>query len=52
VRIVTFDDRLPSPSPAAPLGWAYADRRRLEVGGAISPLAAPGAIVAVADLLP
>ena len=44
--------RLPSPSPAAPLGWTYADRRRREAGETISPLAAPGAIVAVADRRP
>ena len=44
--------RLPGPSAAAHLGWTYADRRRLETGETISPLAAPGAIIAVADLLP
>ena len=44
--------RLPSPSAAAPLGWTYADRRRLEAKETVSPLAAPGAIIAVADLLP
>ena len=44
--------RLPSPSPAAPLGWSYADRRRLRAGETVSPLAAPAAVIPVADLLP
>ena len=44
--------RRPRRAPDAPLGWAYADRRRLQGGDTISPLAVPGAIVAVADLLP
>lgn len=43
--------RVPSPSPAAPLGWTYADRRRLEAGETVSPLAA-GAVIPIADLLP
>ena len=44
--------RRPSPSPIAPLGWTYADRQRLGAGETVSPLAAPGAVIAVADLLP
>ena len=44
--------RRPRPSPAAPLGWAYSDGQRLTSGSTISPLAVPGAAIAVADLLP
>jgi Uma2 family endonuclease len=44
--------RLPQPAPEAPLGWKYAERRRLTPGETISPLAAPGMAIAVADLLP
>ena len=44
--------RDPQPDPAAPRGFAY--RTRLTVGPAdsVSPLAAPHAVVPVADLLP
>lgn len=44
--------RLPEAASEAALGWRYADRRRLIAGEAISPLAAPAAVIAVADLLP
>jgi Uma2 family endonuclease len=44
--------RVPQPAPEAPLGWRYGDRGRLTPGEAISPLAAPRAAIAVADLLP
>lgn len=44
--------REPAVDPAAPFGWRYARREVVASSGRIAPLAAPGAMVAVADLLP
>lgn len=44
--------REPHPDPAAPHGWAYRSRQNLAVGGHVTPLAAPTARIAVAELLP
>jgi Uma2 family endonuclease len=44
--------RQPRPDPTRPHGYAYASRQLLVPGDSISPLAAPGASIAVADLLP
>jgi Uma2 family endonuclease len=44
--------REPEPAPSARFGWAYASVERLGRSDAVSPLAAPQAHVAVADLLP
>jgi Uma2 family endonuclease len=44
--------RDPRPDPASPSGAAYATVTRLAAGQTVSPLAAPQAAVAVADLLP
>ena len=38
--------------PQARYGWSYRDERHVAPGDHISPLAAPQARVAVADLLP
>jgi Uma2 family endonuclease len=38
--------------PSAKLGWRYSDVTVLKPSATISPLAAPAAVVAVADLLP
>jgi len=38
--------------PAAPYGWRYRRRERLDPGAAISPLALPATRIAVSDLLP
>lgn len=43
--------RQPVPTPEAPYGWAYAEVQRLRPGDSVSPLAAPSATVAAADLL-
>jgi Uma2 family endonuclease len=56
--IVNLNDRQlevyrnPVPDPSQPLGWGYADRTVLSAADVVSPLAAPQAQVAVADLLP
>jgi len=39
-------------SPAAHDGWKYTRARMLKPGATVSPLAAPAARIAVADLLP
>ena len=44
--------RDPAPSAAAPYGWDYGTLEVLREGDHVSPLAAPGAVIAVADLLP
>ena len=44
--------RDPRPDSAAPFGWRYGRVVTLERGQAVSPLAAPAASVAAADLLP
>jgi len=44
--------RDPIADPDAPFGWRYGATSRLGAGDFISPLAAPQARVAVADLLP
>lgn len=44
--------REPVRDPAAPFGWRYAARVTLDGAAQVAPLAAPGAIVAVAQLLP
>ncbi len=44
--------RQPAPIAAAPFGWEYRSTQRLAPGATISPLAAPGRSIAVADLLP
>ena len=44
--------RDPVPAAGAPHGWAYRATRRLSVGEAVFPLAAPFSAVAVAELLP
>jgi Uma2 family endonuclease len=56
--IVNLVDRLlevyrePTPAREAPFGWRYGAEQSLLPGAFISPLAAPHARVAVADLLP
>lgn len=42
----------PHPDPSAPHGWAYRSRQSLAAGEHVTPLAAPTARIAVADLLP
>src|SRR4030095_15941333 len=37
--------------PSSPFGWRYASHQTLGVGSSIAPLAAPGSLVPVADLL-
>jgi Uma2 family endonuclease len=44
--------RDPAPDARAPFGWRYRTRRRFAGGDTVAPLAAPHALVAVADLLP
>jgi Uma2 family endonuclease len=44
--------RGPTADPAAPFGFRYAGDTDLRRGDVVSPLALPGATVAVADLLP
>jgi Uma2 family endonuclease len=44
--------REPVPAPSARFGWGYASVRTLREHATVSPLAAPAATVAVADLLP
>jgi Uma2 family endonuclease len=56
--IVNLVDRIlevrrnPVASARAPYGWDYANVEVWRVGDTVSPLAAPEAVVAVADLLP
>jgi Uma2 family endonuclease len=44
--------RQPMPDAAAAFGWRYASTVVLDPDAAVTPLAAPGTVVAVADLLP
>jgi hypothetical protein len=44
--------RAPVPDRQAPFGWRYGQITTIAADGAVSPLAAPGASVRVADLLP
>jgi Uma2 family endonuclease len=44
--------REPAVDAAAPFGWRYARREVIAASGRVMPLSAPGAMVAVADLLP
>ncbi|MGH7335575.1 MAG: Uma2 family endonuclease [Candidatus Rokuibacteriota bacterium] len=44
--------REPGPVPAAPFGWHYQAVQSLAAGEHVSPLAAPHARIAIADLLP
>ena len=44
--------REPAVDAEAPFGWRYARREVVTASGRVAPLAAPGAMVAVADLLP
>jgi Uma2 family endonuclease len=44
--------RTPTPTPAAPYGWAYREVERLGPEATVSPLAIPGTVVRVRDLLP
>jgi hypothetical protein len=44
--------REPARSASAPSGWEYRSVQQLAVGVMVSPLAAPAARIAVADLLP
>lgn len=44
--------REPIPETNARLGWFYRSRSDLQPGDSVSPLALPGASIAVADLLP
>lgn len=44
--------RRPVRSASARHGWKYRNVRLLKPGAMVSPLAAPGARIAVADLLP
>jgi len=44
--------RQPVPAPSARFGWKYASVRTLGENATVSPLAAPTATIAVADLLP
>jgi len=41
-----------APEETAPFGWRYQQTRRLGSGELVSPLARPGAQIAVADLIP
>jgi Uma2 family endonuclease len=56
--IVNLIDRVlevrrdPAPAPSAPYGWDYRELAVLGAGDTARPLAAPAALVAVADLLP
>ena len=44
--------RDPVPDTNARFGWAYASRSDLLPGATVSPLALPGASIAIVDLLP
>ena len=44
--------RRPALAAAAPFGWEYGSAQRLASGETITPLAAPDARIAIADLLP
>ena len=44
--------RDPGPDASAPHGWAYRSTQRLRAADHVTPLAAPAARIAVADLLP
>jgi Uma2 family endonuclease len=44
--------REPEPAPAAPHGWHYRRIEKLRPPATVAPLIAPGAAIAVADLLP
>jgi Uma2 family endonuclease len=44
--------RQPEVSPAAPFGWRYGRVETLRPPATVTPLVAPGAFIAVADLLP
>jgi len=44
--------RDPEPDPKAPFGYSYRTHLRVGVEGAMTPLHAPGRVIAVADLLP
>ena len=44
--------REPAVAPLVPPGWEYGWRRTLGAGASVSALAAPSALIAVADLLP
>jgi Uma2 family endonuclease len=44
--------RDPAPSESAPYGWDYTALRVLGADARVSPLAVPGALIPVADLLP
>jgi len=44
--------RDPRPTPEAPESWRYAVVEVLRASASVSPLGAPGAVVAVSDLLP
>jgi Uma2 family endonuclease len=44
--------REPAPDSAAPFGWRYARRETLGAGATVTPLAASGGTVRVAELLP
>ncbi len=44
--------REPAADPLAAFGWRYARREVLDPGASVTPLAAPSASIAVADLLP
>ncbi len=50
MRLEVYRD--PIPEPNARFGWIYASRVDLQPGATVSPLALPGASIAVADLLP
>ena len=44
--------RQPVVDPSSPFGWRYAAHQTLGRGSSIAPLAAPGSLLPVADLLP
>jgi hypothetical protein len=44
--------RDPAPDAEAPFGWGYRELVTLRPGETITPVAAPAAVVAVADLVP
>jgi Uma2 family endonuclease len=44
--------RDPTPDPSKRFGWTYASRTDLLPGATVSPLALPGASIAIVDLLP
>jgi Uma2 family endonuclease len=49
-QVIVF--RNPQPDPTHPLGHGYASKTIFASGSSVSPLAAPQAAIAVADLLP